>query len=196
MKRIMYLYENFLDEKERNKLIVDSMITDKSLYSLPPKSNMGKEIKRVVKEVNENNHWYFDIDRIEYINIFKIDNDTDNRDIHHEYWNNMVRYYGDEPKPIGIHQKEKKLVCICKLNDNSENTSGGNCELINLDGMEAKVDMLPGDMVVFPAFIPFRITPLINRSYRVHKYIEGLDLDLYNERVIYLEAVIRGLSFR
>ncbi len=66
----MYLYENFLDEKERNKLIVDSMITGKSLYSLPPKSNMGKEIKRVVKEVNENNHWYFDIDRIEYIKYF------------------------------------------------------------------------------------------------------------------------------
>ncbi len=98
----------------------------------------------------------------------------------------MVRYYGDEPKPIGIHQKEKKLVCICKLNNNSENTSGGNCELINLDGMETKIDMLPGDMVVFPAFIPFRITPLI----------KGLDLDIYNERVIYLEAAIRGLSFR
>jgi hypothetical protein len=62
--------------------------------------------------------------------------------------------------------------------------------------MEAKVDMLPGDMVVFPAFIPFRITPLISGSFVYKDYKKGLDLDLYDERVIYLEAAIRGLSFR
>ena len=88
MKKFMYLYENFLDEKERNKIIVDCMLNkfDQSIKnSLPPKSNIGKEIKRIAKEANRNNHWYFNIDRIERIKIFTIDNDTDNRDMHHHY---------------------------------------------------------------------------------------------------------------
>ena len=189
MKKFMYLYENFLDEKERNKIIVDCMLNkfDQSIKnSLPPKSNIGKEIKRIAKEANRNNHWYFNIDRIESIKIFTIDNDTDNRDMHHHYNEDMVMYYGQEPKPVGVHQKEKKLICFCKINNNSENTSGGNITLINLNDTSFDVVMLAGDMLLFPAYIPFRINPLI----------KGTDPNLYNERAIYLEAIIRGLSFR
>ena len=58
--------------------------------------------------------------------------------------------------------------------------------LINLNDTTIEVDMLAGDMIVFPAYIPFRINPLI----------KGTDPNLYNERAIYLEAIIRGLSFR
>ena len=185
----MYLYENFLDEKERNKIIVDCMIKkfDTAFrHSFPPKSTMGKEIKRIAKEANRNNNWYFNIDRIESIKIFTIDNDTDNRDMHHHYIENMVMYYGEEPKRVGIHQKEKKLICFCKINDNSENTCGGDITLINLNKYSFDVDMLAGDMVVFPAYIPFRINPLN----------KGTDPNLHNERAIYLEAIIKGLSFR
>jgi hypothetical protein len=40
--------------------------------------------------------------------------------------------------------------------------------------------MMPGDLLIFPSFIPFRVTSLLE---------EG-------ERSTYLEAIIKGLSFR
>ena len=171
-KNIRYIHNNFLDEKERNKIIVDSMLHKR--YTFPPKSSIGKEIKHVARQANKHNDLHFHLDRIESIKVYSFDNKTIDTNIYRTYWN--------EPTNIGIQQKQRKLICICKLNNDIENLSGGNLILKDFNDYEYPVsqETMPGDLIIFPSFIPFKITPLIE---------EG-------ERATYLEAIIKGLSFR
>ena len=171
-KNIRYIHNNFLDEKKRNKIIVDSMLHKR--YTFPPKSSIGKEIKHVARQANKHNDWHFHLDRIESIKVYSFNNKTIDTNIYRTYWN--------EPTNIGIQQKQRKLICICKLNNDIENLSGGNLILKDFNDYEYPVsqETMPGDLIIFPSFIPFKITPLIE---------EG-------ERSTYLEAIIKGLSFR
>ena len=171
-KNIRYIQNNFLDEKERNKIIIDSMLHKR--YTFPPKSSMGKEIKRIARLANKDSDWYFHLDRIESIKVYSFDNKTIDANVYRTYWN--------EPTNTGVHQKQRKLICICKLNNDIENLSGGNLILKDFNDYEYPVsqETMPGDLIIFPSFIPFKITPLIE---------EG-------ERSTYLEAIIKGLSFR
>ena len=171
-KNIRYIQNDFLDEKERNKIIVDSMLHKR--YTFPPKSSIGKEIKHVAKLANKYNDWHFHLDRIESIKVYSFNNKTKDTDVYRTYWN--------EPTNTGIQQKQRKLICICKLNADVENLSGGNIILKDFNDYEYRVseEMMPGDLLIFPSFMPFRVTSLPE---------EG-------ERATYLEAIIRGLSFR
>ena len=67
-KNIRYIHNNFLDEKERNKIIVDSMLHKR--YTFPQKSSIGKEIKHVARQANKHNDWHFHLDRIESIKVY------------------------------------------------------------------------------------------------------------------------------
>ena len=172
LRNIRYIHNDFLDEKERNKIIVDSMLHKR--YTFPPKSSIGKEIKDVARHANKYNDWHFHLDRIESIKVYSFNNKTIDTNIYRTYWN--------EPTNVGIQQKQRKLICICKLNNDIENLSGGNLILKDFNDYEYPVsqETMPGDLIIFPSFIPFKITPLIE---------EG-------ERATYLEAIIKGLSFR
>ena len=143
-------------------------------YTFPPKSSIGKEIKHVARQANKYNDWHFHLDRIESIKVYSFNNKTIDTNIYRTYWN--------EPTNIGIQQKQRKLICICKINDDVENISGGDLILRDFSNYEFYVsdEMKQGDLLIFPSFIPFKITPLIE---------EG-------ERATYLEAIIKGLSFR
>jgi len=171
-KNVRYIHYDFLDKKERDKILIDSMLHER--YTFPPKSSIGKDIKHIARLANKNNNWYFHLDRIESIKVYSFNNKTIDANVYKTYWN--------EPTNTGIHQKQRKLICICKLNSDVENLSGGNLILKDFNDHEYPVNQetMPGDLIIFPSFIPFKITSLQK---------EG-------ERAVYLEAIIRGLSFR
>lgn len=162
----------FLSEPQRNKLLVDSLITFKT--SFPPKSDLGREIKNSVREVNKQLNWFFNIDKIEFLKVNIL---TSTNNPYHDF-TLMIQ----EPRGIGEHQQtQRKLTALCKLNDNEENLSGGDLIIKSFDNVDLDATTLfrSGDLIVIPSFVPFRITPL-----------SGTD------QSVFLQCVISGPSFR
>jgi hypothetical protein len=167
-KELYSITPDFMNERERNKLIVDNTINNK--FSIPAKSDLGRDIKTVARKVNKECDWYFNLDRIESIKISYMP---------------PIKYHQpttllEEPvNNIGHQQKQRKLVCFVKLNDDSENVGGGGLIIKTKLGTQELGSM--GDLVIIPTFVPFMFL-----NY-------GADA---NARLIYLMCIIRGLSFR
>ncbi len=172
-KDILSIKETFLTDDQRNKMLVDMIMNDR--VSFPPKCDLGRNIKGYVKDSNVENNWYFDLDRIEHIKLFYFD--SNNPSMFPQY-KPAINY----PKKEGYHQKQRKVMVFCKINDDVENKgSGGNLYIKDFNGEEVNVSLASeaGDLVIFPSFIPFKITPVFNDA-----------------RVVYLQCIIQGLSFR
>jgi len=168
-KELYSITPDFMDERQRNKLIVDNTINNK--FTVPSKSDLGRDIKTIARKVNKECDWYFNLDRIESIKISCMP---------------PIKYHQptvllEEPPEnnTGHQQKQRKLICFVKLNNDSENIGGAGLIIKTKLGTQELGKM--GDLIIIPAFVPFMFL-----NY-------GADPQ---SRLIYLMCIIRGLSFR
>lgn len=171
-EKLFSISKDFLSTEQRDKMLVDLFINKK--FSFPPKSDIGREIKNIIKDHNKSNNWYFNLDRIEHIKLYYMDNDKPSS------FPIMLPSL-EVPKSMQYHQKQRKIVAFSKINDNVENVMGGDLYIKSFDGIDLNLTEVskPGDLIIFPSFVPFNITPVGK-----------------NERAVYLQCIIQGLSFR
>jgi len=55
-EKIFSISKDFLSTEQRDKMLVDLFINKK--FSFPPKSDIGREIKNIIKDHNKSNNWY------------------------------------------------------------------------------------------------------------------------------------------
>ena len=167
------IVRDFFTEEERNKMVVDFLYNKKK--SFPPKSDIGRTIKNAIKQANKDNDWYFNLDRIEHIKLYHMDSLQPSAFP-------VSAPVLERPLNKGYHQKQRKIVAFSKINDNVENVYGGDLIIKRLEtGIDQNItnNTQAGDLIIFPAFVPFHILPVQQ-----------------DERAIYLQCIIQGLSFR
>ena len=130
----------------------------------PCKSDLGKFFKQNAKTVNKESEWFFNISRIETIQILKYTEGS--------FYNKHIDL--TVPSGAGYHQKQRKISCSLQLNSPSE-YYGGEFILFYLNGDSVTIDLNKGDLLLFPSFIPHEVTNIVKGiRYSSTAWIEGL----------------------
>tara|TARA_R110002020_G_scaffold17190_4_gene60626 strand:+ start:131 stop:718 length:588 start_codon:yes stop_codon:yes gene_type:complete len=167
-----FLYSKGEDAKVFNKKTndydTDNAIRNTEVVFHPCKSDLGKFFKQNCRAVNKEADWYFNIDRIESIQILKYQPGS--------FYNTHI----DLRKPKkgkGFHQKQRKISCILLLN-NPDEYIGGDLILFPFDSklpVNLSETLTKGDLLVFPSFIPHKIEEVVSGyRYSATAWIEGL----------------------
>ena len=133
----------------------------------PCKSDLGKFFKQNARTANKQANWFFNISKIESIQILK-----------YQSGNSYSRQVDlSVPTGKGYHQKQRKISCSLQLNEPNEYT-GGELALLDIRSKENDIHELhlnKGDLLLFPSFIPHSILPIGDGvRYSATAWIEGL----------------------
>jgi len=157
--------------EDKESFHIDSTVRNTEVVFHPCKSDLGKFFKQNAKTVNKAAEWFFNINRIETIQILKY-NPGD-----------FYTYHTDLSLPTGpgYHQKQRKISCSLQLNNPDEYT-GGELVLTNIKSKDE--DNIPdihdtslnkGDLLLFPSFIPHSVLAIGSGvRYSATAWIEGL----------------------
>ena len=130
----------------------------------PCKSDLGKFFKQNAKTVNKEAEWFFNISRIETIQILKYTEGS--------FYNKHVDL--TYPSGKGYHQKQRKISCSLQLNSPAD-YYGGEFKLFSLDGQTLNIELEKGDLLLFPFFISHEVSEIIKGiRYSATAWIEGL----------------------
>ena len=172
-----HIVRNALPHDLCDHLVVESFVYNKSdtatvtentdVVFHPCKSDLGKFFKQNARTANKQANWFFNISKIESIQILK-----------YQSGNSYSRQVDlSAPTGKGYHQKQRKISCSLQLNEPNEYTGG---ELILLDIRSKENDihdlhLNKGDLLLFPYFIPHSILPIGEGiRYSATAWIEGL----------------------
>ena len=173
------IVDNFIYNKDSNLKVIPSntnSILSNTKMSVemvahPCKSDLGKFFKQNARTANKQANWFFNISKIESIQILK-----------YQFRFPLGDGYSRQvdlsaPTGKGYHQKQRKISCSLQLNEPNEYTGG---ELILLDIRSKENDihdlhLNKGDLLLFPSFIPHSILPIGEGvRYCATAWIEGL----------------------
>ena len=130
----------------------------------PCKSDLGKFFKQNAKTVNKESEWFFNISRIETIQILKYTEGS--------FYKRHVDL--TFPSGKGYHQKQRKISCSLQLNSPNE-YQGGVFTLFNLEGEISYIHLDKGDLLLFPSFISHQVGEVTKGiRYSATAWIEGL----------------------
>ncbi len=142
----------------------DPMVRNTEVVFHPCKSDLGKFFKQNAKTVNKEAEWFFNISRIETIQILKYTRGS--------FYNRHADL--TTPSGIGYHQKQRKISCSLQLNSPTEYYGGG-FNLFTFEGQELNMSLNKGDLLLFPSFIPHEVTQVTKGiRYSSTAWIEGL----------------------
>ena len=143
---------------------VDSTVRNTEVVFHPCKSDLGKFFKQNAKTVNKEAEWFFNISRIETIQILKYTEGS--------FYNKHVDL--TYPSGKGYHQKQRKISCSLQLNSPAD-YYGGELKLFSLDGQKLNIELGKGDLLLFPSFISHEVSEIIKGiRYSATAWIEGL----------------------
>ena len=170
------IVDNFIYNKESKSKVVTSNSNDilsntkmsVEIVPHPCKSDLGKFFKQNARTVNKECNWYFNIDRIESLQLVKLKEGS------------SYPFHMDLTKPRkgkGFHQKQRKLSCILALNNPSEYI-GGDFKLQDINTSKVnniQSQLTKGSLLIFPSFIPHSMEEIENgQRYTIVSWIEGL----------------------
>jgi predicted 2-oxoglutarate/Fe(II)-dependent dioxygenase YbiX len=161
-----FLYNNPEKAKVNNPkgFIENPNVRNTEVVFHPCKSDLGKFFKQNAKTVNKEAEWFFNISRIETIQILKYTRGS--------FYNRHADL--TTPSGIGYHQKQRKISCSLQLNSPSEYYGGG-FNLFTFEGQELNMSLNKGDLLLFPSFIPHEVTQVTQGiRYSSTAWIEGL----------------------
>jgi predicted 2-oxoglutarate/Fe(II)-dependent dioxygenase YbiX len=145
----------------------DPMVRNTEVVFHPCKSDLGKFFKQNARTANKQANWFFNINRIETIQILKYQPSS--------FYNRHIDL--SVPTGKGYHQKQRKISCSLQLNEPNEYT-GGELALLDIRSKENDIHELhlnKGDLLLFPSFIPHSILPIGDGvRYSATAWIEGL----------------------
>lgn len=151
-----------------NNFEVKNSIRNTDVVFYPCKSDLGKFFKQNARTVNKEMNWFFNMDKIETIQILKYNVGS------------FYKTHMDLHKPkkgIGFHQKQRKISCSLVLNNPDEYTGGDFIlsDIVNQQQINFKEKLTKGDLLIFPSFIPHTIEELTSgHRYSATAWIEGL----------------------